>query len=128
MIRRPPVATRTHTLFPYTTLFRAPVKPGRRQSFVDLHDMTDVAWKVIVEGIAHYNASYELCGPDKLTNDDIVRILSRATGREVRVDQRTIEDLFKILWPDYGDSEKYQDEIDVITSIDRKSTRLNSSH
>src|SRR3546814_3143445 len=43
--------------------------------------------------------------------------LFRSTGREVRVDQRTIEDLFKILWPDYGDSEKYQDEIDVITSI-----------
>src|SRR3546814_4137006 len=81
--------------------------------------MTDVACKVIVEGSAHYNASYELCGPDKLTNDDIVRILSRATGREVRVDQRTIEDLFKILWPDYGDSEKYQDEIDVITSISK---------
>src|SRR3546814_12897341 len=32
---------------------------------------------------------------------------------------RTIEDLFKILWPDYGDSEKYQDEIDVITSISK---------
>src|SRR3546814_10219139 len=83
--------------------------------------MTDVACKVIVEGSAHDNASYELCGPDKLTNDDIVRILSRATGREVRVDQRTIEDLFKILWPDYGDSEKYQDEIDVITSISKRS-------
>src|SRR3546814_13322141 len=58
-----------------------PVKPGRRQSFIDLHDMTDVACKVIVEGSAHYNASYELCGPDKLTNDDNVRIQSRATGR-----------------------------------------------
>src|SRR3546814_15857254 len=30
MIRRPPGATRTDTLFPYTTLFRSPVRPGRR--------------------------------------------------------------------------------------------------
>src|SRR3546814_1507734 len=30
MIRRPPIATRTHTLFPYTTLFRSllPAFPG----------------------------------------------------------------------------------------------------
>src|SRR3546814_10898913 len=28
MIRRPPRSTRTDTLFPYTTLFRSPLKPG----------------------------------------------------------------------------------------------------
>src|SRR3546814_11910055 len=28
MIRRPPRSTRTDTLFPYTTLFRSPPKPG----------------------------------------------------------------------------------------------------
>src|SRR3546814_19401599 len=28
MIRRPPISTRTDTLFPYTTLFRAAVNPG----------------------------------------------------------------------------------------------------
>src|SRR3546814_16207476 len=30
MIRRPPVSTRTYTLFPYTTLFRS-LPPGARQ-------------------------------------------------------------------------------------------------
>src|SRR3546814_11450264 len=30
MIRPPPRSTRTDTLFPYTTLFRAPVAPGLR--------------------------------------------------------------------------------------------------
>src|SRR3546814_13841810 len=29
MIRRPPRSTRTDTLFPYTTLFRSSVRPGR---------------------------------------------------------------------------------------------------
>src|SRR3546814_4374803 len=30
MIRRPPRSTRTHTLFPYTTLFRSPAKLAGR--------------------------------------------------------------------------------------------------
>src|SRR3546814_1461565 len=30
MIRRPPVPTRTDTLFPYTTLFRSPARQARR--------------------------------------------------------------------------------------------------
>src|SRR3546814_5814058 len=29
MIRRPPLSTRTDTLFPYTTLFRSPRRPAR---------------------------------------------------------------------------------------------------
>src|SRR3546814_9797989 len=29
MIRRPPRSTRTDTLFPYTTLFRSPCRPGQ---------------------------------------------------------------------------------------------------
>src|SRR3546814_8983697 len=32
MIRRPPRSTRTDTLFPYTTLFRSPSFPRRRES------------------------------------------------------------------------------------------------
>src|SRR3546814_18664840 len=30
MIRRPPISTRTDTLFPYTTLFRSACRPCRR--------------------------------------------------------------------------------------------------
>src|SRR3546814_11215225 len=33
MIRRPPRSTRTDTLFPYTTLFRSALWPGRAPSF-----------------------------------------------------------------------------------------------
>src|SRR3546814_9297097 len=32
MIRRPPRSTRTDTLFPYTTLFRSPARPGPRRA------------------------------------------------------------------------------------------------
>src|SRR3546814_20257948 len=31
MIRRPPISTRTDTLFPYTTLFRSPSQPPRQR-------------------------------------------------------------------------------------------------
>src|SRR3546814_19269486 len=34
MIRRPPISTRTDTLFPYTTLFRSPYVTGRPLSLV----------------------------------------------------------------------------------------------
>src|SRR3546814_1332717 len=34
MIRRPPRSTRTDTLFPYTTLFRSPCRPGVRPAAV----------------------------------------------------------------------------------------------
>src|SRR3546814_13299462 len=34
MIRRPPRATRTDTLFPYTTLFRSDFQPARKQKIV----------------------------------------------------------------------------------------------
>jgi len=94
-----------------------PIKPGRRQSYIDLHDMADVACRVIVEGSAHYNASYELSGPDKLTVEDLVAILSRVIGREVRLAEKTPEDLFELLWPDYGESARHQHEIAVIRSI-----------
>src|SRR3546814_16057354 len=33
MIRRPPISTRTDTLFPYTTLFRSSVGRGRDSKF-----------------------------------------------------------------------------------------------
>src|SRR3546814_15044409 len=36
MIRRPPRSTRTDTLFPYTTLFRSPRRPGGAQDHVEV--------------------------------------------------------------------------------------------
>src|SRR3546814_11696678 len=37
MIRRPPRSTRTDTLFPYTTLFRSPRRPGEGCGGTHLH-------------------------------------------------------------------------------------------
>src|SRR3546814_18236158 len=44
MIRRPPISTRTDTLFPYTTLFRSPVDLALQELVDDLeeHDVARV--------------------------------------------------------------------------------------
>src|SRR3546814_2882156 len=43
LIRRPPRATRTDTLFPYTTLFRSPACPGRNRPPPGGRDRTGAA-------------------------------------------------------------------------------------
>src|SRR3546814_2949510 len=54
MIRRPPSATRTDTLFPYTTLFRSGAYTGRKAA--------EAAWEQVrraAPGLAAYRPYYE---------------------------------------------------------------------
>lgn len=93
-------------------------KAGRKGSLIDLHDLTDVALKVIVEGDKHFQASYELVGPDKLTSRDIVRILSDVTGRRIEIAQQTPRDLFQLLCGvEVPSTPVLQHKLDVLTSI-----------
>src|SRR3546814_14800869 len=103
MIRRPPRSTRTDTLCPYTTLFRSKVE--RTKSF---------GARVVLTGEtldASAQAAREIAAKESLTfvhpYDDTDVIAGQGTiGLEI------MEDL-----PD----------VDTIV-VDRKSTRLNSSH
>src|SRR3546814_14677276 len=45
MIRRPPRATRTDTLFPYPTLFRSRVNPDPRHGFLRCGGGPDAPWR-----------------------------------------------------------------------------------
>lgn len=63
------------------------INETRRGSLIDLHDLTDVAAKVLTEGAKHYFAGYELIGPDKLTAHEAARIISRVLGKEVPLKQ-----------------------------------------
>src|SRR3546814_17308787 len=68
MIRRPPISTRTDTLFPYTTLFRSP-DGGRDVTRVDLVDLLAVvgvhlenapeALLLALGGVEHVRAGLE---------------------------------------------------------------------
>src|SRR3546814_11758301 len=101
MIRRPPRATRTDTLFPYTTLFRS---PGRREE---------------IAGIIQHRL--------KLA-DHAVQILLRR--RRIEIDGGGGGERLA-LRPFIGDEDHRLREIEAAEfgiDRDRKSTRLNSSH
>src|SRR3546814_19719195 len=105
MIRRPPRATRTDTLFPYTTLFRS----GRAEPMRD-QDGRIIQW-------------YGLCHDI----DDQTRLYRDIAEREARIRRLIDSDIIGIvIWDLDGtliDANKA-----FLRMVDRKSTRLNSSH
>jgi uncharacterized protein YbjT (DUF2867 family) len=59
----------------------------RRQSVVDLADVTAVAARVLIEGESHYGATYELCSPGCFTAHDIGDIISHTCGKPIKVSE-----------------------------------------
>src|SRR3546814_13751222 len=100
MIRRPPRSTRTDTLFPYTTLFRSCTAKARSPAKV-----ADEYARNIGATVALYR---EVTGA---TIDQIVERVGRAGGY--------FKPILKVIFPDWLDEQR---------DLDRKSTRLNSSH
>lgn len=64
----------------------------RRQALVDLEDVAEVLARVMIEGRAHYGATYELTSHDCLTGHEIADALSKATGRQVIAQRSHISD------------------------------------
>ncbi len=59
----------------------------RRQSMVDLDDVTDVAALVLGQPGTHAAATYELAAPGHFTAFDIGHVLARVLGHDVQVEQ-----------------------------------------
>ncbi len=72
-------------------VFRLSWSLDRKQSMVDLEDVTDVAALVLGDTGRHAAATYELVGPGRFTAHDIGRVLSRVTGREIAVERIDVE-------------------------------------
>src|SRR3546814_1760488 len=127
MIRRPPRSTRTDTLFPYTTLFRSPVGVGEAE--VAVQSMADVvAIEQIgvvaqrVQALLDQVGDGRLAGARQAGEPQAARQLALAarTRRLVDVQRLPVQ---------VGRAP--QCEIDGAAGdggVDRKSTRLNSSH
>src|SRR3546814_19742987 len=98
MIRRPPRSTRTYTLFPYTTLCRS---------------LADAGAAVLV----NYRSSQEEA-------ERVVADITQRGGKAfaVQADVAKPGDCEKL----FGALEKKLGGVDIV--VDRKSTRLNSSH
>src|SRR3546814_17928496 len=99
MLRLPPRSTRTDTLFPYTTLFRSPVRQMPGQQFQTGH----------ADGNAHL---------DLFVDDAAVNVVS-----DFGVDLDTA-----VHRPRVHDQCIWLGETELVVIEDRKSTRLNSSH
>src|SRR3546814_19941522 len=120
MIRRPPISTRTDTLFPYTTLFRSVQQPDPDVEPA-LHSARELARPVVgplpqADHVEHLvDAAIELLGGELVQPPEEAQVLP---GRELWVDG----DLLRHE-PDRGPGGRRPRG-----HRDRKSTRLNSSH
>ena len=59
----------------------------RRQSLVDLGDVTDVALTVLRDSADHLGATYELAAPGRYTAHELGRIIGEVIGRSIEVQQ-----------------------------------------
>jgi uncharacterized protein YbjT (DUF2867 family) len=68
-----------------TGVYRVPYAAETRLGMVDLHDVADAAASVLsTEG--HSGATYELCGPEMLTQHEIAAILAQVLERPIRAE------------------------------------------
>jgi uncharacterized protein YbjT (DUF2867 family) len=72
-------------------VFRLAWDLNRRQSMVDLDDVTEVVVRVLSDPGHHAGATYELVGPGRFTAYDIGRIASEVVGREIAVERFDVE-------------------------------------
>src|SRR3546814_5947894 len=115
MIRRPPRSTRTDTLFPYTTLFRALAGQDHRHRYM-------------IRQLAHCAMDYAA-----LADDADLGLGEAELGGVCRDDDigahRELEPAADAKALNCSDQRFFQrDERSADTREDRKSTRLNSSH
>lgn len=64
---------------------------NRRQALVDVEDITDAVAGIILEGEAHYGATYELSSPGCFTAYDIAGIIATVTGKSISVTEASPE-------------------------------------
>ncbi len=76
-------------------VYRVPYPLNTRLGMVDLRDVAAVAATVLTEP-GHVGATYELAGPDVLTQTEVAGILSESLGRPVRAEQIPLDEWTEI--------------------------------
>ncbi|MFY9890928.1 MAG: NmrA family NAD(P)-binding protein [Streptosporangiaceae bacterium] len=96
---------------------------GRRQSLVDLGDVTDVACMALTDSERHAGATYELAAPGRYTAHELGGIISRVLGRQIAV--REIDaDTYLRAWVGDADPREVTHQVRVLRAI----TARYSSH
>jgi uncharacterized protein YbjT (DUF2867 family) len=73
-----------------TGIYQAPYPAETRLGMVDLLDVAEAA-AIVLSQPGHLGATYQLVGPEVLTQVEVAEILSRQLGRQVEVKQMSIE-------------------------------------
>jgi uncharacterized protein YbjT (DUF2867 family) len=71
-------------------IYAVPYAVETRLSMVDLHDVAEVAAKILVES-GYEGGIYELCGPDILSQREVAAVLEVALERSVRAEAIPLE-------------------------------------
>jgi uncharacterized protein YbjT (DUF2867 family) len=103
-------------------VFRLSWSLERRQSLVDLGDVTDVASIVLSDSERHVGATYELVSPGRYTAHELGGIIARVVGHNIDVEEISPETYLKALFGDV-DRSRFAHQIRVLRSI---STRYSS--
>jgi uncharacterized protein YbjT (DUF2867 family) len=88
----------------------------RRQSMVDLGDVTDVAALVLTDSHRHLGATYELVGPGRYTAHELGAIIADVLGRPIEVRQIGADTYLKA-WVGDGDPAQFTHEVKVLRAI-----------
>jgi len=97
-------------------VFRLSWSLDRRQSLVDLGDVTDVALEVLGASERHAGATYELVGPGRYTAHDLVAVISRVVGRPIAAEEIDADTYFNAWFPN-ADRGQFQHQLRVLRSI-----------
>lgn len=73
-------------------LYRVPYPVGTRLGLVDLEDVAAVAATILTGPEAHAGASYELAGPETLSQSEVAAVLSQSLGRPVRAEEIPLDE------------------------------------
>ncbi len=95
----------------------------RRQTMVDLGDVTDVARLVLTDSARHTGATYELVGPGRFTGHHLGEIISRVLDRPIEVREIDADTYLKACIGD-ADPAQFTHQVRVLRAI----TARYSSH
>src|SRR3546814_4983255 len=112
MIRRPPRSTRTDTLFPYTTLFRS----GLPLLYADERAIKQILLNLLANAVKFTKPGGKVTIEVQRTADGLELAVSDTGIGIAPADQQRVFEPF------------VQVESELNRRLDRKSTRLNSSH
>src|SRR3546814_8237652 len=94
MIRRPPRSTRSDTLFPYTTLFRSPAVPEKRDGFwVNVKAVKTGSFRSGVERVTNPEEAAHVLAPlRREPQESLLALVTDKDGKPLSVIRNTVGD------------------------------------